>query len=104
MSKNNVANFGEQVRLLREEAQLLLREVAEQIGIDTSLLGKIERNDRLPTKEQIKLIAKFFKLDEKDLIKEFISDQIAYKILEEEADLDTLKVAEKKIQYLKSKK
>jgi transcriptional regulator with XRE-family HTH domain len=104
MSRNNIATFGEQVRLLREEAQLSLREVAEQIGIDTSLLGKIERNDRQPTKEQIKLIAKFFKIDEKDLIKEFISDQIAYKILEEEADLDTLKVAEKKIQYLKSKK
>ncbi|MCZ2267425.1 MAG: helix-turn-helix domain-containing protein [Ignavibacteriales bacterium] len=99
-----VATFGEQIRLLREEAKLSLREVAEQIGIDTSLLGKIERNDRQPTKEQIKFIAKFFNLNEKDLIKEFISDQIAYKILEEEADLDTLKVAEKKIQYLKSKK
>lgn len=104
MNKNKVATFGEQVRLLREEAKFSLREVAEQIDIDTSLLGKIERNDRQPTKEQIKLIAKFFKLDERDLIKEFISDQIAYKILEEEADLDTLKVAEKKIQYLKSKK
>ncbi len=99
-----IATFGEQIRLLREEAHHSLREVAEQIGIDTSLLGKIERNDRQPTKEQIKLIAKFFKLDEKNLIKEFISDQIAYKILEEDADLDTLKVAEKKIQYLKSKK
>ena len=104
MSKSKVAIFGEQVRLLREEARLSLREVAAQIGIDTSLLGKIERNDRQPTKEQIKLIAKFFNLDEKDLIKEFISDQIAYKILEEEADIDTLKVAEKKIQYLKPKK
>ncbi|MBS1650823.1 MAG: helix-turn-helix transcriptional regulator [Bacteroidetes bacterium] len=103
MSKT-IATFGEQIRFFREEAQLSLREVAEQIGIDTSLLGKIERNDRHPTKEQIKLIAKFFKLNERDLIKEYISDQIAYKILEEEADLDTLKVAEMKIQYLKSKK
>lgn len=99
-----MTTFGEQVRLLREEAKLSLREVAEQMGIDTSLLGKIERNDRQPTKEQIKLIAKFFKLDEKDLIKEFISDQIAYKIIEEEADIDTLKIAEKKVQYLKTKK
>jgi len=103
MSKK-MATFGEQIRLLREEAKLSLREVAEQIGIDTSLLGKIERNDRLPTKEQIKLVAKFFNLDEKDLMKEFLSDQIAYKIMEEEADIDTLKVAEKKIQYLKTKK
>ena len=104
MSKYKMVTFGEQVRLLREEAKLSLREVAEQIGIDTSLLGKIERNDRQPTKEQIKLVAKFFNLDEKDLMKEFLSDQIAYKIMEEEADIDTLKVAEKKIQYLKTKK
>lgn len=104
MSKYKMVTFGEQVRLLREEAKLSLREVAEQICIDTSLLGKIERNDRQPTKEQIKLVAKFFNLDEKDLMKEFLSDQIAYKIIEEEADIDTLKVAEKKIQYLKTKK
>ncbi|MDO5510486.1 MAG: helix-turn-helix transcriptional regulator [Weeksellaceae bacterium] len=99
-----IATFGEQIRLLREEATLSLREVAGQIGIDTSLLGKIERNKRQPTKEQIKLIAQFFKLNEKDLIKEFISDQIAYKILEEEADLDILKVAEMKIKYLKDRR
>jgi transcriptional regulator with XRE-family HTH domain len=103
MHKNKVTTFGEQVRILREDAQLPLREVAEKIGIDTSLLGKIERSERQPTKEQIKQIAKYFKVDEKDLLKEYLSDQIAYRILEEEADLDTLKIAERKVQYLKTK-
>ena len=103
MSNKKVAIFGEQIRALREGANLSLREVAEKMGIDTSLLGKIERNERKPTKEQIKQVAKFFILDEKDLLKEFLSDQIAYKILEEDADLDTLRVAEEKIQYLKTK-
>lgn len=103
MSKNKVKTFAEQVRTLREAAKLSLREVAENIGIDTSLLGKIERNERQPTKEQIKLVAKYFKLDEREMMKEYLSDQIAYKILEAEADLDTLKVAEKKVQYLKAK-
>lgn len=104
MSKYKMTTFGEHIRILREEAKLSLREVAGKIGVDTSLLGKIERNDRQPTKEQIKLVAKFFNLDEKDLMKEFLSDQIAYKIMEEEADIDTLKVAEMKIEYLKSKR
>jgi transcriptional regulator with XRE-family HTH domain len=98
-----ISTFGEQVREFREEANLSLREVAEKIGIDTSLLGKIERNERHPTKEQIKQVAKYFKLDEKEMMKEHLSDQIAYRILEEEADLDILKVAEKKVQYLKAK-
>lgn len=103
MSKNKVATFGEQVRELREDGKLSLREVAEKIGIDTSLLGKIERSERQPTKEQIKQVAKYFKLDEKEMLNEYLSDQIAYRILEEEADLDILKVAEKKVQYLKTK-
>lgn len=103
MSKNKVTTFAEQVRTLREDAQLSLREVAEKIGIDTSLLGKIERSERQPTKEQIKQVAKYFNLDEKDMLKEYLSDQIAYRILEEDADLDTLKVAERKVQYLKTK-
>lgn len=98
-----IATFGEQIRTLREEAQLSLREVAGKIGIDTSLLGKIERSERLPTKEQIKQVAKYFKLDEKEMQKEYLSDQIAYKILEEEADINILKVAERKVQYLKTK-
>lgn len=103
MRKNKVTTFAEHVRTLREEARLSLREVAGEIGIDTSLLGKIERSERQPTKEQIKQVAKYFKLDEKEMMKEYLSDQIAYRILEEEADLDTLKVAEKKVQYLRTR-
>ncbi len=102
-SKRSITTIGEQLRTLRENANLSLREVAGNINIDTSLLGKIERNERQPTKEQIKQIAKFFKVNEKQLIKEMLSDQFAYKIIEEGADLDTLRVAEEKVEYLKKK-
>lgn len=98
--KKNVFSFGEQLRTLRERAKLSLRDVASEIGIDTSLLGKIERNERRPTKKQIKQIALFFKFSEKQLVKESVSDLIAYKIIEEDVDIDTLKVAEKKVEYL----
>jgi transcriptional regulator with XRE-family HTH domain len=101
IAKRSISTIGEQLRTLRENAKLSLREVASNIGIDISLLGKIERNERQPTKEQIKQVAAFFKVNEKQLIKEMLSDQFAYKIIEEEADLDTLKVAEEKVEYLK---
>jgi len=101
-TKNGVSTFGERLRNLREDSQLSLRALSDEIGVDTSLLAKIERNERTATREQIKQFAKFFKLDEKEMVKEQLSDQFAYKILEEEADLDTLKVAEKKVEYLKS--
>lgn len=101
LDKNKVISFGEHLRAIREAANFSLKDVANDIGIDISLLGKIERNERQPTKEQIKQLAKFFKIDKNELIKEFLSDLFAYKILDEEADLDTLKVAEQKVKYFK---
>jgi transcriptional regulator with XRE-family HTH domain len=100
-SNKIVSSFGEQLRSMREHKKMSLREVATVIGIDTSLLGKIERNERQATKEQIKLIAKFFNHDEQLLIEENLSDQLAYKIIEADADREVLKVAEQKVEYLK---
>ena len=94
--------LGEHIRTVRETAGLTLREVATNVSIDPSLLAKIERNQRQPTKQLIKNIAVFFKIEERELLSEFLSDQIAYKILDEEADLNILKVAEEKVSYLKT--
>ncbi|MBA3986327.1 MAG: helix-turn-helix transcriptional regulator [Flavobacteriales bacterium] len=95
-------SFGEHLRYLREKAGLTLKSVSEQICIDTSLLAKIERNERHPTKHIIKQIADYFKVDEKELKNNFLSDQIAYKIIDEEADLSILRIAEEKVRYLKT--
>jgi len=103
MSKQKISTFGEFIRELREKEKLPIRKVAAQLDIDPSLLGKIERGDRQPTKEQIKKLSEIFGQNESYLLSEFISDQIAYKILEEESDLSILKVAEKKVHYLKTK-
>ena len=98
----NITSFGEHLRNLRESQSLTLKNVAEQIGIDTSLLAKIERNERQPTKQIIKQVAEFFKCNEQELLNNFLSDQIAYKIMDEEADIEILKVAEEKVKYLKT--
>lgn len=97
--------FGETVKTLREEKQLPLREVAEALEIDTSMLGKIEKNNRKPTKQLIEKFAKYFKVSSKDLIVAFLSDAIAYQVRDEE-DLSSeiFKVAEEKVKYLKNKK
>ena len=95
-------SFGEHLRNLREDAGFTLKFVSEQISIDTSLLAKIERNERQPTQQIIIQVADFFKVDKKELQNDFLSDQIAYKILDEEADLSILKVAEEKVKYLKT--
>ena len=102
MSKQKTLTFGEFIRELRENCNL--RKIAAELDIDPSLLGKIERNERHPTKEQIKKLAQIFNQDENFLLSEYLSDQIAYKIIEEESDLNILKVAERKVHYLKTKR
>lgn len=100
MENKEFKSFGEELRKLREEAGLTLRAVSEVTGIDISLLAKIERDKRQPTKNIIKQVAFFFNVDEKLLLNNFLSDVIAYKIFEEDADINILKVAEKKVKYL----
>ena len=104
MKKAKLTTFGEYIRTLREQADLSLRIVAVDLNIDPSLLGKIERNERQPTKDFIKQVALFYKINENTLMKEYLSDQIAYSILDEEEGLDILKVAEEKVPYLKTKR
>lgn len=97
--------FGETVKKLRKTRKLTLREVAEELGIDTSMLGKIEKNNRKPTRQLIKKFAWFFDVSYKELTIVFLSDTVAYKILnEEEVAQEILKVAERKVKYLKDQK
>lgn len=96
--------FGEHVRYLREQSGLTLKQVATSIEIDISLLAKIERSERQPTSDFIKNIAAFFNADENSLRRELLSEQIAYKIMHEDGDVEILKVAEDKVEYFKNEK
>lgn len=97
--------FGDTVKKLREARNLPLREVAEALTIDTSMLGKIEKNSRKPTKRLIGKFANFFNVSDKDLTIAFLSDAIAYQVMEEEDfSSEVFKVAEEKVEYLKTKK
>jgi len=96
--------FGEYIRQLRTNAGLPIRKIAQQLDIDPTLLGRIEKDERPANKDVIAGIAKIFKQNEQDLFDRFLSDRIAYKIIDENADVRILKVAEQKIEYIKSKK
>ncbi len=103
MTNNQLTTFGQFIRKLREEANLPLRKVAHELDIDQSQLAKIERDERQPNKEIIKRIAGFFNQDEHQLTISYLSDMIAYQIKDEEDGLEALKVAEKKVRYIKTK-
>lgn len=96
MSKLNLS-IGGQIRKLRENEGLPLRKVAAVLDIDQSILSKIERGERMASKDQIIQIAKIFSVDEKELLINYLSDKVLYELIDEDLAADALKLAERKI-------
>lgn len=95
--------FGEKIRDLREDQNLPLRKVAAYLDIDTSILSKIERGERTISLEMVSKVSDFFGLDEKQLKTEYLGEEVARKIYESNNIDQIFKVAEQKVNYLKSK-
>lgn len=94
--------IGQILRNKRQALGLLLRQVASYVDIDPAILSKIERDERKPTKKMLQKLAEILKINKDELLIQFMSDQIAYEIAEEDFASRVLKVAEKKVKYLKS--
>ena len=94
-------SFGEYLRNRREQLGLPLRKVAAELDIDTSILSKIERSERVATKEMLSTLAKTFEVQEKEMEIEFIK---AF-ILSDIGDLKFLKYGlEETLNIIKSRK
>lgn len=96
--------IGEILRESREKKRLLLRQVAALLDIDTAILSKVERGERRATREQIIRLADILELDKDELLIQYLSEKIAYDLVDENVASKTLKVAEQKVAYLKNKK
>jgi len=94
--------FGDIIRKLREEKGLPLRIVAGVLDTDQAIISKIERGQRRASKEQVIKLADYFDMDKEILMVAWLSDKIAYELVDEEFAGKALKVAEQKIGYLKS--
>lgn len=95
--------FGEKIKNLRTDRDLPLRKVAAFLDIDTSVLSKIERGERSATIDVVIRAADFFSVDEKKLVMDYYSDQIAEIIYREDNYKMILSEAESKVKYIKSK-
>ena len=95
--------LGELLKLAREKKGLLLRQIAALIDSDTALISKFEKDERKPTREQIVKLAKALDLEEEQLMVIYLSEKILWEIKDETMGSEALKVAEKKMDYLKKK-
>lgn len=105
MTSQNISKmtFGNYIRKLREEKQLLLREVASQMNIDTALLSKIERGTRMARKEQVEDLAKALNKSKNELLNFWMADKIVKMIKDESNSTEILKKVEEEIKNLTNK-
>ncbi|MGQ8335805.1 helix-turn-helix domain-containing protein [Sunxiuqinia sp. A32] len=89
--------IGDKIRQLREQENILLRQLAAKLDMDTALLSKMERGDRYFRKEDIVTLAKIFKQPKKELLTLWLADKVLKTIKDEEQKEEALKLALKSL-------
>lgn len=79
MSESNLLDIdlGNYLRELRQSRGLSLKDVSDQLGIDFSMLSKIENGERQIQAHMIKPLSELFKIDYKELQIHFLNQKIA---------------------------
>lgn len=72
----SISNLGDYLKGLRKERKETLHRVSVGTDIDSPLLSKIERGQRLPTPDQLQRLAKFFKVSATDLKVKYTAEKI----------------------------
>jgi len=91
--------FGERIRELRESKELLQRQLAASLEIDTPMFSKIERGERRAKREQVLLLAELLDANVNDLLTLWLADQVYDLVKDEEMAAQALKVAEEEVKY-----
>lgn len=68
--------LGNKIKELRDKHEVLQRQLAAYLEIDTPMFSKIERGDRRAKRSQVILLAKYFHIDEKDMLTLWLADKI----------------------------
>lgn len=94
-------SFGSIIKNLRLKKGLLLREVAASIDVDTSMVSKFEKGERLPSREQVQKIANLFAVPDDELIICSLSDKLAAELITEPLAAEIIKLAMQKVELEK---
>jgi transcriptional regulator with XRE-family HTH domain len=89
--------LSELLKSKRETKNLLLREVASMINVDTALISKIEKGDRKPTRKQIEKLAIALDIDFPKLLKLWLSEKVYDDVKGEELGIIAVKLALKRL-------
>ncbi|WP_308230911.1 helix-turn-helix transcriptional regulator [uncultured Prevotella sp.] len=90
--------LGNKIKELRDKHDVLQRQLAAYLEIDTPMFSKIERGDRRAKRSQVILLAKYFHVDEKEMLTLWLADKILDALEgEDELCLNALDIAKSKL-------
>ncbi len=84
----------------RKQLGLSLSEVAGRIGIDKTLLSKIEHGKRLPTEQQARKLAQLYQLPVEEVLTHRMAEKVVQLVGYDFKAIEVLMVAESRIEYL----
>ena len=85
--------FDKKIKELRDEQRVLQRQLAAYLEIDTPMFSKIERGDRRAKLSQVVLLAKYFHINENEMLTLWLADKVLDALDgEEELRLDALDI------------
>jgi transcriptional regulator with XRE-family HTH domain len=101
---SNMNQFGERIRKLREQNGTRQRELAALLETDSAYISKLENGERKAKREQVLLLAGFFKVDKEELLSLWLGGKVYDVLKNEDVAKQALKVAEKNIDINKKNK
>lgn len=88
----------------RQDRNLKFKDLAATTGIDQALLSKFENGNRLPTEEQIAILANSYDLNVIELRKLWLAEKVLQIVQYEPQAAEVLAVAESRVEYLTGKR
>lgn len=90
--------LGNKIKELRNKHEVLQRQLASYLEIDTPMFSKIERGDRRAKRSQVVLLAKYFHINENKMLTLWLADKVLDTLEgEDELCLDALDTAKNKL-------
>lgn len=89
--------LGKRIRELREEKELLQRQLAAELEIDTPMYSKIERGERRAKREQVLKLAELLKTNSDDLLTLWLAAQVYELVKDENIAEKAIKMVEDEI-------
>jgi transcriptional regulator with XRE-family HTH domain len=102
---NSEVSIGQHFRELRNERKETLHQVAVGTNIDSPLLSKIERGERLPTTDQLKKLSAYYGISEEELKVKHTAEKILKEYGANETTYDAIQLVNEQLtSYAKKSK